>query len=215
MGRTNMVPYTTNFTNRTRTTAIMAVLATAMVIVVGAPVNSALGIITARRLWLAALVAAPSPMAVFGLLYWAYDSILWRWHAPVVGSRIPNLNGSWHGFVTFKDMGGSRLNCQVKIAQTWTRISVAFSGVEGEQRHTRSSVIMAALNREEVTGGLRYEYLVFPEASAEDQVSAIGTAHLGLEDNNLRVLEGAYHNQPQYVGGNWVHHFGEYRIERS
>lgn len=42
---------------------------------------------------------APSILTVFGLLYWLFNTHLWRhkWVQPLLG--IPDLNGSWSGEV--------------------------------------------------------------------------------------------------------------------
>jgi hypothetical protein len=183
--------------------------ATLLLITIGAPAYTHFGLISTDRPWL----TAPPPLVVFGILYLLYDK--WLWRLPLLGSGIPNLSGKWRGHVTFEDSPDPALDCAVEIRQTWSRISVSFYGVRDGQKQTHSSVIMAALNSMENTGGLRYEYLVFPAPGVKNHSCAIGTAHLLLDDSNPKKLIGDYHNQPQNTEAGPVRRFGKYSIERE
>lgn len=215
MSEPRLVPYTTNYTNRTTTIATLAVIAAGIVLVVAGSVNAGEHFVTKNNKLLVSLIGVPSPIAVFGIVYWVYDNLIWR--VPKVGSKIPSLRGEWTGQVTFDNRHNvDPMECRVTITQTWSKMNVIFRGYKDGKVQTYSSIIMAALNKEENPGGLRYEYQVRPQSGAAQQPPTIGTAYLNKAPDDPNHLFGGYYNAPPEVDSrNRLQHYGSYVIDKN
>ena len=66
MSEPRLVPYTTNYTNRTTTIATLAVIAAGIVLVVAGSVNAGEHFVTQNNELPVSLIGVPSPIAVFG-----------------------------------------------------------------------------------------------------------------------------------------------------
>jgi len=212
-----VVPYTTSYPERWRTTGLIAACAIALSILAGGLVNGSIISITDRLPGLSIIIGPVAPMALFGIFYKLYDR--WLWHLPVLGTSIPNLAGTWNGQVTFHEPAdGPPLQCRVVIKQSWTKLSIAFTGTDAQGTPvTQSSVIMAGLNSfDNVNGGLRYEYEVVPLGQAVAQPRAVGMAHLTMLTGDSH-LGGEYFNLPQNLGPDvgWFHRHGAYSLTRA
>lgn len=140
---------------------------------------------------------APSILSVFGLLYWLFNTRLWRhkWVRPLIG--IPDLNGSWSGEVintsedetTHTPVQTVRTPVKVTIKQSWTEILVH---LETKTSDSHSIAASLRLNRD-VVPVLSYQYNNQPKNSApKDFVGHPGTVDLKLMSQN--ELNGDYYS---------------------
>ena len=100
-------------------------------------------------------IAAPSGLAVFGLLFLAFDNFVWKW--PILYQmglvKIPNLNGLWNAEIT-SSQGGVGIGAKINIYQTYSKIRIR---LETDKSHSFSQ--MATLEMADPTCfHLRYEY---------------------------------------------------------
>lgn len=125
------------------------------------------------------VIAAPSGLAVFGLLFVLFDHCVWNWSClyKLGLIRIPNLNGDWEAVVS-SSATGDKIKASVKIHQTYSKI-----GIHLETDKSDSLSKMAAIEMANPTMfTLRYEY------SAEfqrDETSAI-LRHFGVTSIRLK-----------------------------
>lgn len=125
------------------------------------------------------VIAAPSGVAVFGLLFVLFDHFVWKW--PYLYKfgliRIPDLNGDWEAEIS-SSATGDKIKASVKIHQTYSKI-----GIHLETDKSDSLSKMAAIEMANPTMfTLRYEY------SAEfqrDEASAI-LRHYGVTSIRLK-----------------------------
>jgi len=131
-------------------------------------------------------------MTFYGLLYWVFDRVMWKWrwiHSLSV-TRIPNLSGTWRGEVrtTSGESAGATTEIEMVVQQSWTEISL-----RGHTRQSTSQSLSAhmVVSDERV---LSYEYRNEPLASASTTMHAHrGSARLWIE-NGDRVLKGDYYS---------------------
>ena len=128
---------------------------------------------------------APSVMGIYGIIHKLFDSYGWRWLSP-----IPNLRGTWTGFVKSSHESDRQSRVDVTIQQTWTRVRISLESAE-----SRSRSLMAAIRTDEEGPGVSYEFLNEPKAvvSAPTMQAHRGTASLHLHPDGER-LEGDYYS---------------------
>jgi hypothetical protein len=132
----------------------------------------------------------PSIMLVYGLLFWVYDSCLWKRKVFGVSlSRIPDCHGTWYGELHSSHDGGTNVKGMLIVHQTWSKIMVEFRNVSSSS-YSR----MASLNiTPGASEGLIYEYTNDPRADA----MATMHAHRGFAFLKLLIdkhwLEGDYY----------------------
>lgn len=137
-------------------------------------------------------IDAPSVIGFYGLLYAIFNKYLWRWRIlRTMGVvRIPDLNGTWNGYVASSfDEHATKHDATFKIFQNWTRISIIL-----ETNYSKSSSLIAAIITEDPNGTvLSYEYLNEPMPNAKHTMHTHrGTARLTMQPNG-KVLEGEYY----------------------
>lgn len=142
---------------------------------------------------------ALSAVAIYGAAILLYDRWLWAWL-----SNIPDLRGSWSGAIDSSHNGGARVNCVVRIRQTWSRLMV-----ELETTESNSHTTMAALFQDQPGDrGLKYEFVTEPKGRAVETLQiARGVCNLGLPDD-ADQMSGNY-----YTGRGRANH-GEISIKR-
>jgi len=123
---------------------------------------------------------APSSLGFYAALYALFDKYLWRNRAvrKLGLSRIPNVAGSWHGFLTSSFDGHlKRHDVLVQIFQSWTQISIFLNTVT-----SMSASRVAAIEASGPEGvALIYQYENQPLANAT------GTMHMHYGTAMLRV----------------------------
>jgi hypothetical protein len=135
-------------------------------------------------------------MAFYGLFYGLFDRYVWRWHW-VRGLRItkiPDLSGSWHGYVNPAEANGvssglvAKVEIEVSIQQTWSTLFI-IGRTSSSRSHSLSGSFVTS---HECT--LSYEYLNEPSAQALSTMHAHrGMARLSL-DGTYQILEGEYYS---------------------
>lgn len=128
------------------------------------------------------VVAAPSGIALYGLLFLMLDRFIWKWRwlYSLGIIKIPDLNGDWNAEIS-SSATGNKISAKVKIHQTYSKIRIH---LETEKSDSLSK--MAALDMESPNMfTLRYEY------SAEfkrDESSQI-LRHYGVTSVKLKSID--------------------------
>ena len=130
---------------------------------------------------------APSVMGLYAIIHRLFDSYGWR-----VLSPIPNLRGTWVGYVKSSHESDRQSRVVVTVRQTWTRVLLSLESAE-----SRSRSLMAAIHTDEEGPGVSYEFLNEPKAivSAPTMQAHRGTANLHLSPDR-KTLEGEYYSGP-------------------
>lgn len=151
-------------------------------------------------------INTPSVLGVIGLLYKLFDK--WIWRIGLLRTlgiiKTPDLNGAWNGFVaTSFDDHADQHAANVKILQTWTKISIFLESAQSESHSLTASI----LTRQPGGTSINYEYKNEPKSSAKNTMHAHrGTAVLKLRNNN--ELEGEYYT------GRDRNNFGSIRLKK-
>lgn len=136
-------------------------------------------------------ISAPSILGMAGILYKIFDEWLWRFDVlrKLRIIKTPDLSGVWNGTIaTSFDDCADRHATNVKIQQTWTRISIFLAGSQSESHSLTASI----LTRQPGGISINYEYKNEPKPFAKSTMHAHrGTAILKLR-NNIE-LEGEYY----------------------
>jgi predicted pore-forming effector associated with SMODS systems len=131
---------------------------------------------------------APSPFAVFALLFAAFDRVLWTtsWVRRTGIIRVPNLNGTWKGTLVSSFDNVSR-PVELTIYQTWRTILVALKTDGSGSKSTVAAIFVGDPDGPVLT----YQYRNDPHADAAVTMNKHnGTATLILRG---RRLEGDYY----------------------
>lgn len=153
-------------------------------------------------------IDAPSVIGFYGLFHVIFNKYIWRWRIlrPTGVVKVPNLNGTWNGYVASSfDRHATKHNATLRILQNWTQISVIL-----ETNYSKSRSLIAAIIVEDPSGTvLSYEYLNEPVPNAKYTMHIHrGTARLTMQSDG-RVLEGEYYT------GRDRQNFGILRFERT
>ena len=144
------------------------------------------------REWLSSLplldyfgTTAVSAGVIYSILIVFYEYIGWKWI-----STIRNLNGTWAGTIATNYDGGTKLNCVLRVRQTWTRMTI-----ELETDKSRSHTTMSAFYENQPGDvGLKYEFVSEPKyQSVETMHTHRGVCTLAIEQNNSALkMSGNY-----------------------
>lgn len=134
-------------------------------------------------------VGAPTPVGVFGVLFFLFD----RWGWPLAAwahlSRLPDLRGTWTGVVCRRDGNTVELPVTVYIRQTWQRISIELKSQNSTSQSTMASLDLAGRAHTCMT----YVYSNAPRPGSEvDMHAHMGTATVELSVDG-RSLTGNYY----------------------
>lgn len=134
----------------------------------------------------------PTIMLVYGLIFWIYDS--WLWRQKILGlhfSSIPDCNGTWYGTLHSLHDQGTTIEGMLLVCQTWTKIILEFR-TDSSTSYSR----MASFNvTPGASQGLMYEYTNDPRADSR----ATMHAHRGLAFLKL-TIDGNYLEGDYYTG---------------
>ncbi len=111
-------------------------------------------------------------MGIYGILYWLFDTRVWRWQAlsrlGVV--RVPDLSGDWSGYVSSSfHEGETQHPASGRIRQSWTRIFVTLDTMQSRSRSLTGTVLV-----DDGSDTLAYEYLNEPRADADKRHTPTG-----------------------------------------
>lgn len=152
-------------------------------------------------------VETPSVLGFFGLYWKWFDLKLWRnsWIQKRGWLGVPDLRGTWEAHLnTSHDGMPGDLTGQVRIKQTWSKISVVGSWPASES-HSVSAVLQQGSGfRQE----LMYTYVNEPSVAAlETMEMHRGTTWLRL-DQEADLMEGHYYS------GRGRQEYGDLRLNR-
>ena len=132
------------------------------------------------------VVAAPSGVVIFGLLFLIFDHYVWKWsflyNLGLV--KVPNLNGDW--IATISSSTGNKITANVKIHQTYSKI-----GIHLETDKSNSLSKMATIEMAHPTMfTLRYEYSAeFQRDEASSILRHYGVTSIRLKSNDHQFLD--------------------------
>jgi predicted pore-forming effector associated with SMODS systems len=90
-------------------------------------------------------VIAPVTLAFFGMLFWLFDALLWKF--PVIrllNYCTPNFAGDWEGSLSRQVEGRTeQLEVKLRIRQTWSKISLTLWTPEAISRNTLAGLRLA------------------------------------------------------------------------
>jgi len=128
---------------------------------------------------------APSIVFFYGVLFTIFDKFCWKWKIfhKINFIKTPDLNGQWLGFIQSSfDKHSSKIEADLKIFQSWTRIKILLS-TDQSSSHSESTSIV--INTPEGIF-LSYQYINEPKADTQNTMHIHrGTARLLLEENTL------------------------------
>ncbi len=130
-----------------------------------------------------------SPFAVFGVFFFIFDRWAWKFFSLNKLLGIPNFNGTWKGDCQSKSKkaNGKKIDCTIKIRQTFTQLIVDGSFDTSDSVSFTASVDHVNPYRQKLV----YSYLNKPKGNAvPTQDKHIGTVDLDLK--NQSELGGSY-----------------------
>lgn len=132
-----------------------------------------------------------SPFSAYAVFYWAFDKYIWK--IPFLRTlgvvKVPNLAGKWNGHLKSSyDNFKKTYDIKVRIAQSWTRISIDLcTSTSSSESNTASFVLRGNRSPE-----LICTYNNSPEGTAVDTMEKhSGTTVLKLEGGSR--LKGEYY----------------------
>lgn len=128
-------------------------------------------------------VAAPSGLAVFGLIFLLFDNVVWHWsflyRFGIV--KIPNLNGFWDAEINSSQNSGAGIKAAISIHQTYSKIRIRL-----ETGKSYSLSQMAAFEMADPTYFcLRYEYSAEYQRDQNEKI----LRHYGVTCLRLKSLD--------------------------
>ncbi len=143
------------------------------------------------------VLAAPSGVGLFLLVFLAFDHICWKWsflykHGLI---KIPNLNGLWTGSITSSALGVENIPVSVMVHQTYSRIRVRL-----ETDKSISLSHMATISMEDpACFNFRWEYLAeFRPYQGAEPKRHFGVTHMILKTQDREfhdVQHGSYYTE--------------------
>ena len=155
------------------------------------------------------IVLSVSPIFVFGFLYGLFYWIInqWGWKNKIIQMKykIPNLNGKWTGKLISKyeeendgntEVELKEINIDLKIKQTWKKISIILIAEKSESRSLTTSIIQNYGRWQ-----INYQYLNEPKVHSRKEMTLhYGTAVLNFDEKE-KTLKGYYYNKERDTSG--------------
>lgn len=168
--------------------------------------------------WLFGPVIGLAIGSISTLLYAAFTRKLWKWdilHRYNVVA-IPNLNGTWTGYLytsrdetvipdsqivtdgtQYDDL--TKLKTEITIEQTWDKILVTLNGPESPSRSEAATILV----NDKAWPTLTYNYWNEGSMTNDDLDPHYGTAVLEYYEDEEK-LQGKYYNRPNQRGTHGV-----------
>lgn len=133
------------------------------------------------------VIAAPSGIVLYGLLFVLFDKFVWKWpwlyNLGVV--KIPDLSGNWNAEIS-PSATGSKINAAVKIHQTYSKISIHLETDKSDSLSQMAVIDMASPNM----FTLRYEYSAeFKRNENSEIFRHYGVTSVKLKSDDHKFLE--------------------------
>lgn len=136
---------------------------------------------------------SPSPLLLFGLLYFLFDRFLWKWRIfKWMGLvNVPNLNGVWHCVTKSSyDNFQSEHNATIQFKQRWSSLQVNLKNDSSSSCSNSGAILVERPEGVVIT----YQYLNEPlPQSVESMQIHYGTARLVVAEDNAS-MEGSYYS---------------------
>jgi SMODS-associating 2TM, beta-strand rich effector domain len=170
----------------TKERAWTAVALAAIAVLIAAGVSSLLAKLSITVPW---YIGAPTPVGVFGVLFFIFDRWGWLFAARAHLSRLPDLRGTWTGVVCRREGNTVDKSVTVYIRQTWQHISIELKSGSSTSRSTMASIDLAGRAHTCIT----YAYSNVPHPGSDvDMHAHMGTATVELSIDG-RTLAGDYY----------------------
>jgi hypothetical protein len=133
------------------------------------------------------VIAAPSGIALYGLLFFLFDQFFWKWpYLYKLGLvKIPDLNGDWKAEIS-SSATGNKIEAAVKINQTYCKIRIHLETDKSDSLSHMAAIDMATPNM----FTLRYEYSAeFRRNNAAEILRHYGVTSVKLKSDDHRLLE--------------------------
>lgn len=170
----------------TKERAWTAVALAAIAVLIAAGVSALLTRLSITVPW---YIGAPTPVGVFGVLFFIFDRWGWPLAARAHLSRLPDLRGTWTGVVCRRDGNTVELPVVVYLRQTWQRLSIELGSGNSTSQSTMASLDLAGRSHTCMT----YAYSNAPRPGSEvDMHAHMGTATVELSVDG-RTLSGDYY----------------------
>lgn len=133
------------------------------------------------------VMAAPSGIAIYGLLFVLFDQFAWKcsWLYNFGLVKIPDLNGDWEAEISPSGTG-NKIKAAVKIHQTYSKIRIHLETDKSDSLSQMAAIDMASPN----LFTLRYEYSAeFKRNDAAEILRHYGVTSVKLKSNDHKFLE--------------------------
>lgn len=108
---------------------------------------------------------SPAIIGFYGIFYYLFNKLLWKWKIfqKVRLVKLPNLNGTWKGYVTSSyDDHSKKYETTFTIQQDWNKIRIF-----GEFKMSQSYSLTASILIDDKTGiTISYNYMNEPSPQA-------------------------------------------------
>lgn len=180
-----MHPYSTDSNERVNVVLVLGVLAVVLALVFSR--------LTLKFNWdIPWYVETPSPLFIFGLLFYFFDRHVWKWWVvKFIGLvKVPNIEGSWHCVLKSSyDDFQQEYESTVMIRQRWSTLQVNFRNSISSSSSNAGAILISRPEGVIVT----YQYMNEPSPHAVDTMNIhYGTARLELAEDE-RKMEGSYY----------------------
>lgn len=139
-------------------------------------------------------------LTIFGFIYYLFDNYLWDFKIIrlALGVKVPNLSGEWKGeFVSSYQArddgtGGVKGEVQIKIKQTWSKISICSNNPGSSKSYSHIAGIFLKDPKGIV---LKYEYENEPIESFVNSMNRhSGFESIVYDEDDKNSMYGSYYN---------------------
>ena len=150
---------------------------------------------------------SPAIIGFYSIFYHFFNKSLWKCNIlrKLGIVKLPNLNGTWKGYVTSSyDKHSKKYNTTFTIQQDWNRISI-LGKFETSQSHSLSASILID-DRTGIT--ISYNYMNEPSAQAIETMEIHYGFNILTPNPNGKEMSGSYYS------GRGRQNFGEIKLKK-
>ena len=195
-----MHPYATDSHERRLIPCLIAVLGVIATLVVDR-------LLTLTSLTVPWWFDSPAVLGFYGIFYSIFNK--WLWQCSIFHKiglvKLPNLNGSWNGYVTSSfDEHSTEYETAFRIKQDWNRISIIGEFKMSKSHSTSASVLID--DKAGITVNFSY--------TNEPSVKAIETMEMHHGFNSLTLNPNGQEMSGPYYSGRGRQNIGELKLEK-
>lgn len=129
--------------------------------------------------------------SIYLLLYWLFDSKIWKWKLVSKFINVPDLSGEWDCVGRGENKQGDIFpwNAKIKIFQSWDKVHIRSQTPQSGSDSIAASIIYDG----DIGYRLVYNYRNDPRIDEKELSPHMGFAEL-IFDKNLTTAEGEYFN---------------------